>query len=228
MSTVTITIDGEVAWTSDAPANGWSGHKLAVANGYYFKVFPHDYYDPGAHTVRIQAQDDFGNTLDDTYSFYTEDLDVGWCGRVQWGAFEWGQTQWGAAEVCRFFAESVSPSPISTAGGETITISGEFVLTYPVRVHLGPLGTTEDPLCYGGQGLGYECLSLDGVTLQCISPPLPKGTAIATVTDGEVTQSLGAISVVERNWPGKLHPTRKSFSPWVALGARRLEEEIGE
>lgn len=220
ISTVIITIDGEVAWTSDAPANGWSGHKLAVAGGYYYKLFPHDYYDAGAHSVRVQADDLLSNSLDETYSFSTDPPTVGLCGRRQWGSFQWGQTQWG--EVIDCLPNIATPTHISTLGGETITIGGIFPTDETLTVHLGPLGSILDPLCYGGEGLGYEALSRDGTTLQVVAPPAPKGTSkITVVSTAEVLVGTGPI-VVERNWPGKLHQARKSFPQWSGLGGRRL------
>ncbi len=122
---------------------------------------------------------------------------------------------------------SVDLSVISSVGGELLTITGTFPIDQTVQVHMGPLGTIEDPLCYGGQGLGYEVLSLDGTTIQFTAPPLTKGDIGIVVTIGVYATELpvGTLKAVERNWPGKLHRARANFPPWEAVGGRKLGEE---
>lgn len=140
---------------------------------------------------------------------------------MTWGTGLWGTFLWGAPS----FLISASPGKISKLGGELITLTGAFDVDVPLEVHLGPLGTVSDPLCYGGQGLGYEALSLDGQTVIVASPPLETGDVIATVVQGAESGTIAGITVIERSWPGKLHRMRRSFAPWVETGKRMLEPE---
>lgn len=143
---------------------------------------------------------------------------------MTWGSSKWGASTWGAGASA---LTAVSPTTISAAGGETITVTGTFSTITPVTVHLGPLGTSSDPLCYGGQGLGYEALSLDGITISVITPPLEKGSVSLTVV-GTGAGTIGGIAVIERNWPGKLHRVRRLFTRWTAVGRRDLQEESSQ
>ncbi|MBT8430097.1 MAG: hypothetical protein KJN79_09325 [Gammaproteobacteria bacterium] len=144
---------------------------------------------------------------------------------MTWGVSVWGVDNWGAAGGGGGL--SVAPLQVSAIGGETLVATGTFSITTPVTVHLGPLGTADDPLCYGGQGLAYEVLSLDGTTIEFVSPPLAKGSVSLTVV-GPSTQTVGGITVVERSWPGKLHAVRRSFSPWASVGGRHLRSEVAQ
>jgi len=59
---------------------------------------------------------------------------------------------------------------ISSAGGEGLTLSGTFP-SGALTVYLGPLGTIDDPPCYGGPGYGYQPQSADGTTVKIVTPP---------------------------------------------------------
>jgi hypothetical protein len=120
--------------------------------------------------------------------------------------------------------DTVDPDPISTAGGHLITLTGTFPVNEALPTRLGLAGDSTDPLCYGGQGYGYSPVSLDGLTLEIVSPPCGKGTATITITYDDYDYQA-AITVVERSWAEKLHTMRRNFSPWKALGARRLDNE---
>lgn len=198
-STVQFWVNGVPAWSGGAASSGWGGTRAVVGDGYSYTFTPDDPILSGAtNTVRVRALDNNGNVLDTTYTF-----------------------------DCGTFLDSVEleHGAISTVGGELVTLRGLWPIDRAVDVHLGPLGTVDDPLCYGGLGLGYEALSEDGVTLEVASPPLAKGAAGPTVVDGVTVVTAAAIEVVERSWPGKLHRARASFPPWKALGARKLGEE---
>lgn len=195
-SSVQFWVDGGLAWSGSSAADGWSGARSVVANGYSYIFTPDNPIKSGATiTVRVRAEDMVGNVLDTTYTF-----DTG------------------------IFLDSVDKMVISTSGGESMVARGLFTLS-GVQIHLGPLGTNQDPLCYGGQGRGYSPASEDGVTLRFASPPLAKGTMTLTVVDGATTLNLGSIKVIERSWPDALHNMRRNFAPWKALGARRLDLE---
>jgi len=77
VSTVEITIDGEVAWTSDAIQSGFTGSKSSITNGYSYTLNKTDGLSEGQSIlVEVYAQDRFStpNTLDTSYSFTTRDV----------------------------------------------------------------------------------------------------------------------------------------------------------
>jgi hypothetical protein len=71
-STVVLTVGGTVAWTGDAPANGWTGGKSAITNGYNYALTPPSEYPLGnAITVDVYAEDVLANVLNDSsWNFY--------------------------------------------------------------------------------------------------------------------------------------------------------------
>lgn len=121
---------------------------------------------------------------------------------------------------------SVSPSTIDQKGGTLLTITSDrgFTKGLAYEVHMGPLGTSADPVCYGGEGNGYYCYSPDGVSLYAVSPPVINGTL------GQQKVSITACSpadilVVEAPFRGTVLNSRRCHPPWVGVGARRLELE---
>jgi hypothetical protein len=125
-----------------------------------------------------------------------------------------------------FNVVTVDKVVLSTAGGELVTVIGTFPRDTMMTVHLGPLVSGEDPACYGGEGYGYQVFSLDGTTFTFTTPPMEKGQVGLTVVWSVWSETLGfLLSVVERNWPGKVFDVRKSFPPWAGVGNRRLELE---
>lgn len=71
-SSVVIRINGEIAWTGDAPAAGYSGNKSAITNGYTYTLDPFADFEEGTQTIRVVADDLASNTLDETYTFDTD------------------------------------------------------------------------------------------------------------------------------------------------------------
>jgi hypothetical protein len=124
---------------------------------------------------------------------------------------------------------TVTPQMISTAGGHQLTLGGTFPEATAVQVFMGPAGDETDTPCYSGElGNAYAPVSEDGETLYIVSPPIAKGTQKITVRYDSENHTDWSVLVVERNWPGKLHRTRRSFAPWKALGARMLDGEEAE
>jgi|WetSurMetagenome_2_1015567.scaffolds.fasta_scaffold01389_3 hypothetical protein len=109
-------------------------------------------------------------------------------------------------------------SPIRDHGGEELTIVGEF----PVGMDLGV--TLGGELCYGGFGRADAPRSPDGLVIVCMAPAVPKGSRLLVVTAGLESDNL-TITVVERDWPVKLHRIRRSCPPWCDVGPRSLEGE---
>lgn len=128
-----------------------------------------------------------------------------------------------------FILTSVDKDTVTTLGGEIITVTGIFPVGAEMAAYLGPIGTGEDPLCYGGSGLAYKVISFDGTTFKFATPPLEVGRVSLTVTFGSYTDGLAdVIKVVERSWPSSMFTTRKDHQPWAAVGARRLDLEDPE
>ena len=121
--------------------------------------------------------------------------------------------------------DDVDPDVIPDNGGVIMTITGDFPAETALRVHLGPLGTQDDPQCYGGEGYGYWPQSLDGETLVVISPPVEAGTCLISVWEGSSGLGSLPITVVEANWPLKFYEIRRAIPPWTEVGVRRLREE---
>ena len=134
---------------------------------------------------------------------------------MTWGLGKWGGIKWGESLIVPL--TSVTPTVISEAGGEIMVLSGTFPTDRTVQVHIGPLGTTEDPLCYGGQGLGYTVQSEDGATVEFVTPPLATGAVAITVSDPPATGTLAGINVVQRVYPEKRYKIRSWFPPWDLL-----------
>jgi hypothetical protein len=198
--TVQFWANGIPAWSGSSAAQGWSGSRGTITNGYSYTFTP-DNPLPALETItiRVYAEDDASNVLDTTYTYDTS-----------------------------AFLDSLDKMVFSAVGGEALVAAGLFPLTASAT-HLGPLGTTSDPTCYGGQGNGYSPTSEDGVTLEFASPPLAKGASnTLTVKYGSTELQIGSIKAVERWWPGALHVMRRNFEPWKALGARRLDHEPEE
>ena len=119
---------------------------------------------------------------------------------------------------------SVSPTLIDQSGGAVLEIAGSFSKGIAYAVHLGPLGTSADPVCYGGPGNGRYCYSLDGVMLIAVTPPVANGSFGAQkVSISGFGSAL--ITVVEAPFRGTVLNSRRCHPPWAGAGARRVELE---
>lgn len=177
-STVEIWVNRVLAWSGSSAASGWTGTRGTIVDGHSYTLTSDVPLPAGSTvTVRVYAEDDLGLVLDEAYAF-----DVG----IFLDGVELGGEFGGGPGI-----DAGAGGVISTVGGERVVARGLWPVDQTVEVHLGPLGTVEDPLCYGGQGLGYEALSLDGVTLEVASPPLTKGYVALTVVYGATVLSYG-------------------------------------
>jgi len=126
---------------------------------------------------------------------------------------------------------AVDAGIIEEVGGELLTIvnpSVTYPLDTPLEVFLGPNGNATDPQCYGGQGYGYLPEADNVTTLTIVTPPVGAGSPryVSWREEGGGSIEVVAVLVVlERNWPSKGHVARKSYPPWVGIGARRLDLE---
>jgi hypothetical protein len=122
----------------------------------------------------------------------------------------------------------VSPGVIGEDGGYELELTGSFPAGASLEVFLGSAGDETDSPCYGGPGLGYNPVSLDGTTVTVISPPIAPGAGYSLswrqVGGGSPTV-LGTVTALERNWPSKEFLMRGNFPPWSGIGSRTLERE---
>jgi hypothetical protein len=114
---------------------------------------------------------------------------------------------------------------ISKDGGEDLTISGSLGTGVEYLAYIGPLATASDESCYGGtSGNGYRCYSLDGATLQIVTPPL-SSTGQMTVTLCDSSDSILAqstIEVVERSLSSEMYEARTRWPDWYQTGPRDI------
>lgn len=117
-------------------------------------------------------------------------------------------------------------SVVSQAGGVQLILTAPFVQGVPYRVHMGPLGSTDDPLCYGGHGYGYDCYSWDGATMAVVTPPVANnspGAQWVYITMAVSEARAGRVTVVEAPLYGKIESICQGHPPWVGVGPRRVE-----
>lgn len=68
-ASVVLTVNGVIAWSSDAQQNSFVVSKVAVTNGNRYEITPPANLPDGATEVRVEA-DDGTNTLDEVYHFF--------------------------------------------------------------------------------------------------------------------------------------------------------------
>lgn len=134
---------------------------------------------------------------------------------------------WSAPELPPFEITDVSPTTVTTAGGDAIVLTGTWDVGKTVSIFFGPLGTIEDPPCTFGQGHGYSILSPDGPTMTCYVPHALEGTAnkLTVRIDADVITLDTVMSAVQRPRYHKIDFIRRSFPPIGNVGSRRPEEE---
>jgi hypothetical protein len=107
-STVKIWVEGSLAWSSASAGSGWTGSRGTITKGHSYTFTPDTPLPAGSTiTVRVYAEDDDGNVLDETYTF-----DTG------------------------IFLDSIEPDPISERGGQLVTMTGLFVVAEPLDVRI--------------------------------------------------------------------------------------------
>jgi hypothetical protein len=118
------------------------------------------------------------------------------------------------------------PTYLAPDGGYLIRLTGTFPINDPYEVFLGPSGNADDPSCYGTVGYGYLPQSIDGVTLDLVSPSMTATGAISMSLRhvGGLLHAGPSFTVVERSWHGREFGMRVGFPPWTGVGSRRLED----
>ncbi|MBT8430098.1 MAG: hypothetical protein KJN79_09330 [Gammaproteobacteria bacterium] len=115
--------------------------------------------------------------------------------------------------------EALQGGPITERGGHLLTAVGAFPTGEDFAI------TIDGEPCYGGQGFGYSPRSLDGTTIEFVSPPVALGAQkvvdIAT-TSGSL---IASVDVIERSWGSAEHEAHRDHPPWAAVGKRILDLE---
>jgi len=70
-TTVVIKVNGSIAWTASHPTTGFSGFRVPITNGYAYTITPWVTFTAGEQTIQALAEDTLGNSMDETYSFWT-------------------------------------------------------------------------------------------------------------------------------------------------------------
>jgi hypothetical protein len=112
---------------------------------------------------------------------------------------------------------------LSTEGGEVLSITGTFSVGVPYAVRIGDLGLVTDCLCYGGLiGQGAACISIDGTTLEAVTPIIPtSGIKIASVwTALGVLVDSCLVKVLKRSFHDRLYDFRTRWPDWYNVGPR--------
>lgn len=70
-SSVSLYINGTLAWQGDKAAPGFSGTRVSAALGYAYTISLPSPFEPGTQTVRGTATNSAGRGMDESYSFTT-------------------------------------------------------------------------------------------------------------------------------------------------------------
>ena len=126
---------------------------------------------------------------------------------------------------------SVTPTTVEKNGGYRIAVTGLSIPDGSYRFHLGPLGTTADPICYAGSyGSVNDVVVADGSGV-FVSPPLASGgpynvfVAGFDATSGSTELVSGAVSYVHKNHRSSLYALRSLLLPWWKTGPRQVAKE---
>lgn len=115
-------------------------------------------------------------------------------------------------------------------GGYRLPITGATgIPDGSYNVHLGPLGSALDPVCYSGvSGRGNTVVVAGGVFL-VVSPILPIGGpyefTLVPILGGTTHVTAPVVTVVHRNYRSRVYSLRRSLAPRWAVGAKKVGEE---
>jgi hypothetical protein len=116
-------------------------------------------------------------------------------------------------------------------GGYSVTLVGGVLIpdgTY--IVHVGPLGTEEDPDCYSGiEGSGSVTPFEDG-SASIVIPPLPVGGPYAftlrrlTGSGDPLIMTDPILTVTPQHFRSGTFRLRRYLMPWMRIGNRSLDQ----
>lgn len=121
---------------------------------------------------------------------------------------------------------SLSPSTVPQNGGQLVTLSGTFPTDVAVYSYIGQNEDETDEPCYGAtKGNGYDCWSLDGLTLEIVTPPLLLvGSQYVTIQHYYGWDSI-AVTVIEHMYTDTLYEIRKNWPIDFNTGPRDMRYE---
>lgn len=124
---------------------------------------------------------------------------------------------------------SVAPVTVAFDGGYPLDLVGVFPVGERLNVHIGELGTTEDPLCLSGKvGQGSDVYAQDSSYLRVYSPLYRAGGPFSVLVVAPDIVDQGSLAaaityVVAPYYLGVLN-LRAVFPPCYRTGPRRLEQ----
>lgn len=124
-----------------------------------------------------------------------------------------------------FRLESMTPGAVHGDGGYPLDLFGEFLVGVPLTVHVGLVGSTNDPLCYSGiPGQGYTIYATSAQRIRAYTPQLIPGLYNVTVSTGVQSATL---SQAVRVHPPEVRlgtlALRQVLPPFWKTGPRNLE-----
>lgn len=126
---------------------------------------------------------------------------------------------------------AVEPDTVQNDGGYSMVLTWEDVPDGTYHVHVGPLGTDDDPACYSGIiGQGNSIEIVDGAAA-LISPPLPAGGpyafTIVLVSDPlTIYSSDTLLTVVPHDFRTATMSLRRLLPVWLRTGPRHPYQEV--
>lgn len=203
---ITFTVNADPAvtvYTGSAFQSGYTGAVTGTAAQRDFVINPDvDFPDAATVAVGIVADDLAGNTLNTSYSF-----SVTLSGQVS----------------------ALTPSTVDTEGGTIITGTVAGLTAGNYTVHVGPLGTTADPVAYSGvEGRANTIVIGSDGRFTIVAPPLDDGgpyviTFVDSVSTAVVSNAV--LTVVQRNFHRKRQDFRRLFPPRWNTGPRTTLQE---
>lgn len=136
-----------------------------------------------------------------------------------------------------FSITSVSPSKILADGGREIVVTGVFEVGHRYRVHIGDLGTIDDPICYSGisdQGTVVYPKDSDGDgifdQITAYSPLMNPGSSAYSVVviDVDTLEAhvlSGLLTVLKKQFYTTVYATKNMQHPDYYLGPKRIDLE---
>lgn len=123
---------------------------------------------------------------------------------------------------------AADPSTVDWRGGTIVTLTGVFPTGEDLWAYLGPVGDFTDESCYmGTYGGGYAGRSLDGVTLDVVTPRLTAadiGALTLSVYSTTAFDSI-AVDVAEGCFSDVLFEFRTRWPDFYDVGPRSMEQE---
>ena len=129
----------------------------------------------------------------------------------------------------------ISPNRVEKNGGYKITLTGLSLTDGDYYIHVGPLGTHEDPRAYAGAHGNGDVVTVATTSGSFVSPPLDSGgvyniTAydISSPTVGGTVITSGIVSGFvyhNKNMQSETYSYRALQLDWFATGPRNIGEE---